>query len=244
MSGTESELETLARDLARYRSIAAPAALRSRVHSEIMGAPAQLLPSRRPAWIAVLRPGLAALLAVALLAGAGGTAAASLPGDGAFPIKRAVEDAQVALTLSDDARLDVLTDQLERRLAELEAVSSQRPGALMVALNEFAAALARVETQSDIVARLEATPARDAALSRAAASAEDHIARLRTLETRLPEAAQPGIERAIDAQQRISGPASPEPPGGSGSPSRPGAAPSARPTIPPAHTERPSPTRR
>src|SRR5258708_4322545 len=83
-----------------------------------------------------------------------------------------------------------------------------------------AVARARVEQQLAVVADRPATPARDAAMARATAAADDHIARLQDLETRLPETAQPGIERAIDAQQRVHGPAVP-----SGSPSRPDAGP-------------------
>lgn len=254
MSENERDLDALARDLRRYRSMAAPAALRSRVRAEIMSAPAVPHSPRSASSLGALRPLLAALLVAAVLAAAGGSAAAgSLPGDPAFPIKRAVEDVQVTLTYDDNARLDVLNGQLDRRLAELEAVAAQRPSALAVAVSEYAAALARVERQLSIVVQQRSTPARDAALARATVAAEDHIARLRTLEGALPPTAQPGIERAIDVQLRLHsaerGPLSPQTPGSSESPARPGtvpgSTPSARPTALPSRTDRSaSPTRR
>jgi uncharacterized protein DUF5667 len=265
MSQNDRDLDTLVQDLTRFRAVAAPSALRARVRAEIMTAPVTASAPRR-SWLSALRPIVAATLVVAVLAAAGGSAAAgSLPGDPAFGIKRAVEDVQVAVTIDDTARLDVLTTQLDRRLGELEAVVAQRPSAVGVAIAEYEAALARVERQLAVVAGQASTPARDAAVARATAAAEDHIARLRALEGTLPAAAQAGIERAIDAQERIHGndrgPASPQAPTASpGEPSssfRPGAAPggapgagqsgmpTVRPTTPPARTDRSAvPTRR
>lgn len=264
MNENERDLDVLARDLARFGSVAAPAALRSRVRAEIMTAPVVLHAPRR-SWLSALRPLIAVAVVVAVLAAAGGSAAAgSLPGDPAFGIKRAIEDAQVALTLDETVRLDVLTTQVDRRLADLEAVVAQRPSAVGVAMTEYEAALARVERQLTVVAQHGSAAARDTAMARATAAAEDHIARLRALEGTLPATAQPGIERAIDAQERIRGsergPASPETPSASpgepGGSSRPGAgsggapgtgsaAPTTRPSASPSRTERtPSPTHR
>ncbi len=234
MSESDRELEDLAQDLARFGSMSAPAALRSRVRAEIMAAPVALAP-RRARWLGALRPLLAGVLVVAVLAAAGGSAAAgSLPGDAAFPIKRAVENVQVALAADDVARLDLLTQQLDRRLADLETVAAGRPGSVGIALSEYAAALARVETQLSVVARKAPTVASDAAVARATAAAADHVARLRALEATLPAAAQPGIQRAIDAQQRIEdrgagGPQQPGSPNESANPSRPGSVPGSQP---------------
>lgn len=235
MSENDRELEDLAQELARFGSMSAPAALRSRVRAEIMAAPVAPLAPRGARWLGALRPLLAAVLVVAVLAAAGGSAAAgSLPGDAAFPIKRAVENVQVALAADDIARLDLLTQQLDRRLADLETVAAGRPGSVGIALSEYAAALARVETQLSVVAREAPTAARDAAVARATAAAADHVARLRALEATLPAAAQPGIQRAIDAQQRIEdrgagGPQQPGSPNESANPSRPGSVPGSQP---------------
>ncbi len=265
MNADDRDLDVLAQDLARYRAIGAPAALRSRVRSEIMSAPAVMRPAPRRGWLGALRPLLATLLVVAVLAATAGTAAAgSLPGDPAFGLKRAVEDVQVALTTDDVARLDVLSGLVDRRLGELEALSARGTDRIAAAMDEYAAALARMERQLEIVTLGRPSTARDAAIARATAASDEHIARLRTLEEKLPSAAQPGLERAIDAQQRIRGsdrgPASPRTPNGSGEPaatSRPGAspggapgagpgnAPTARPTSAPTRTERPAtPTHR
>jgi hypothetical protein len=239
MSQSDRELDDLAIDLARYSAVAAPAALRARVRAEIMAAPVPS-PAAPSGWLGLLRPLVAAALVIAVLAAAGASAAAgSLPGDPGFAIKRAVEDVQVTLSADETARLGVLSDQLDRRLADLEAIAAHRPGALSVALDEFAAALARVEAQLAVVAQQRATPARDAAMVRATATAEDHIARLSALGATLPATAVPGIERAIDAQQRIHGEdRAPQTPGTTASPTRPGTAPTARPTTPPSRTER------
>lgn len=255
MSGDDRDLEALAQDLARYRAVGAPATLRSRVRSEIMSAPVVMRPAPRRGWLGALRPLLATLLVVAVLgATAGSAAAGSLPGDPAFPVKRAVEDVQVALTTDDVARLEVLSGLADRRLSELEAVSARGTDRIAVAMDEYAAALARVERQLEIVTLVRPSAARDAAIARATAASAEHIARLRTLEEKLPSVAQPGLERAIDAQERIHGsdrgPASPETPSGSSEPaatSRPGARPGGAPGTAPgnARTARPSaaPTR-
>ncbi len=233
MSESDRELDALARDLARFRSVAAPASLRTRVRAEIMTAPVTPVAPKRARWIGALRPLLAGVLVVAVLAaGAGSAAAGSLPGDPAYPLKRAIEQVQVAVAANDDARLDLLTQQLDRRLADLETVATQRPASLGIAMSEYQAALARVEAEIAVVAREAPSAARDAAIARATATAQEHIARLRDLETKLPAAAQAGIRRAIDAQQRI------ESAGHGGAPTSPGSSPaapgrSARPSVVP-----------
>ncbi|MDE3194569.1 MAG: hypothetical protein KGN00_12890, partial [Chloroflexota bacterium] len=227
MSENDRELEALAQDLARFRGVAAPSGLRTRVRAEIMAAPVAPLAPKGARWLGALRPLLAGVLVVAVLAaGAGSAAAGSLPGDPAFPLKRAVENVQVALAANDAARLDLLTDQLDRRLTELETVATRHPSSVAVAMSEYEGALARVETEMAVVAREPESAGRDAAIARATAAAQEQIARLRALEATLPAAARSGIERAIEAQQRIES-------GRPGTPGGPGSAPNA--TREPSH---------
>lgn len=215
MNETDGALARFAAELAPYGRLAAPEGLRSHVRAELL-AVTVVLPADRPSlWTRVLglRTALPAMVIVALLAAAtGSAAAASLPGDPAFALKRAAEEAQVALTLDDAAKLDTLVAQSDRRLVELETVAVARPTALDLATDEYLAAAARVDAQLALVAAAAPSPARDAALARARAASAAHLASLTVLAAHLPPAAQPGIERAIEAQEVIHGrsPAVPE----------------------------------
>ncbi|MGH2450215.1 MAG: hypothetical protein ACRDGE_02880, partial [Candidatus Limnocylindria bacterium] len=74
-----------------------------------------------PAW---LRPAVAAVAMLALLAGGGGLAAgASLPGEPLFGMKRAAEELVLTLAPDDATRLDLLAAQTDARLAELGRAS-------------------------------------------------------------------------------------------------------------------------
>ena len=116
-----------------------------------------------------------------------------------------MEEVQVTLTSDDIVRLDTLVTQSDRRLADLETLVARRSSAIGFGTDEYAAAAVRVD---DVLGRVVASPAssqRDAALARASAASTDHLARLEALATRLPEAAQRGIQRAIQVQQRVHG---------------------------------------
>lgn len=203
----ERELLAFADEIARYARPAAPAGLRTQLRASLLGAP--VTPARPPTmWMRfpALRPIVAAVAVVALLLGSGGYAAAgSLPGDPAFALKRAVEETQVALTADDAARLDARVTQSHRRIDDLHQVAASRPAALDIATGEYLAAVARVEQALTTVLGLPATTARTAALARAAEAGTDHIALLESLAARLPAQAQPGIQRAIEAQQAMHG---------------------------------------
>lgn len=210
MSGSdlnERELGAFADDLARRARVAAPAALRTQLRASLLAAPVS--PRRQPStWSrrGALRPVLGAVLVIALLAAAGGSAAASsLPGDPAFALKRAVEDVQVALAPDDAARLNTRVAQSDRRLGDLQTAAAVRSAAIAPATDEYLAAVARVDSTLSTLLTEPATAARDAAIARATAASAEHIAMLQTLAGRLPAAAQPGIQRAIEAQQAVHG---------------------------------------
>lgn len=221
----ERELLAFADEIARYARPVAPAGLRSQLRASLLGAP--VAPVRAPTmWMRFpgIRPVAAALVVVAMLLGSGGYAAAgSLPGDPAFALKRAVEETQVALTADDAARLDARVTQSDRRVSDLHQVAASRPAALDTASAEYLAAVARVEQAIATVLSLPATAGRSAALARAAQAGTDHIALLRSLATRLPAQALPGIQRAIEAQEAMHGRSGDAP--GRPSVPRPGGAP-------------------
>lgn len=240
---TERDLQEYAERLARFRSIEAPASLRRDLRGAILAAP--YVPARRRdnAWTMRLRPVLAVLVSFALLAGGAGSAAAgSLPGDTAFGLKRAVEDVQVAIAPDDTARLDLLVALTGRRLDELETLVSQRSGAVGVGTAEYADALARVQQMLTTLANEPATSQRDAAIERAEVAVAAHVVRLEALATKLPEAAQQGIERAIDAGKGI-GAEKTERPAKSSEPGKPSDVPGGAPASPgrPSGTSRPTP---
>ena len=201
-----TDLDRFAQELARSARMSAPPALRTQLRASLLAAPVVYSP--RPARLSLswLRPALAGLVVVALLVSGGGYAAASsLPGDPAFALKRAVEDAQVAIAADDTARLDTLVTQSDRRLADVETVTATRPAAVATATNEYLGAVARLD---DVLTRVAGQPessARDAVLARATERSAAHLASLQALAARLPAQAQPGIQRAIAAQQAVHG---------------------------------------
>ena len=232
----ERELSEFANRLARYGDVRVPPEFRSRLRASLLAAPVVLDAPRSSlfGWSHSLRPIVASVLVLALLAMAGGgvAAASSLPGDPAFALKRAAEDVEVALAPDDISRLDTVVTQSGRRLVDLETLAARRSSAVAVATDEYLAAASRFETAVTRVAALAASAARDAALARAEAASADHLARLQALATRLPDAAQHGIQRAIEVQQAVHG-KSADAPGRRGSPLAPTIAP-ARPSTGPA----------
>jgi hypothetical protein len=235
----ERELLEFGERLSRYGKVAPRSEFRSQLRSSLLTAPVVFeTPRRLPlGWsrLPALRPAFAVTLVLVLLAAAGGGAAAatSLPGDPAFALKRAVEDLQVALASDDVARLNTLVTQSDRRLADLETLVSRRSAAVGTGTDEYATAVTRIDEVLSRVAALPASSQREAALVRASAASTDHLARLQALAARLPEAAQRGIQRAIEVQQRVHG-KSGEAPGRGGIPITPipGRAPSGVPGRP------------
>jgi hypothetical protein len=212
MSGpNERELLEFGERLSQYAKVSPRPKFRAELRSSLLTAPVAFeTPRRSPlGWsrVLALRPALAAILVLVLLAAAGGGAAAatSLPGDPAFALKRAVEDVQVTLASDDLARLNTLVTQSDSRLADLETLVSRRSAAVGTGTDEYAAAVTRLDAVVSRVAALPASSQRDSALARASAASTDHLARLQALAARLPEAAQRGIQQAIEVQHRVHG---------------------------------------
>jgi hypothetical protein len=213
----ERELLEFGDRLSGYGKVAPRPEFRAELRSALLTAPLTFESPRHVpnGWSRSLavRPLLAAVLLFALLAvvGAGAAAAASLPGDPAFTLKRAAEDAQVALGSDDLVRLDTLVTQADRRLVDLETLVARRSAAVGIGTDEYTAAVMRVDVMVTQVAGRPAGSQRDATLARASATSADHLARLQALAARLPDAAQRGIQRAIEVQQRVHGKSGPAP---------------------------------
>lgn len=181
-------------------------ALRGRLMAE---ARTVLLP-REPMWRRFqrlwLRPAVAfAAVALLLTTGAGVAAAGSLPGDPAFALKRAVEDVQLALTLDDGAKLRVLAEQADHRLAELSKASTERATAAPTASAAYAEAVAKLTTAVDALrGRPDADESkRDEAKNVADSARAKHEVILNELQRTAPKDAQGAIEHAKRETERI-----------------------------------------
>ena len=126
------------------------------LRSQLMAQAATTLGRRETAWTrfqrGVMRPALALAAVVLLLVGGAGRAAAdSLPGDVAYPLKRAAEQVQLVFAIDDTTRLGILAEQADHRLAELaESIARHRP-ATSVAQRQYAEAIAELTKQVDAV---------------------------------------------------------------------------------------------
>ena len=186
--------------LAAQRRLRASDHLRARLRADLLSAPVTFsAPPRRLAW---WRSAVALSLAIAVaLAGTGAAAAAaSLPGEPAFALKQAVEEAQLALAPHEAARASLAVEIAERRLAELQRTQG-RPELAGIAAAAYENAVARVSKHVDRLRTAPAAPARDEALERARDAGSRAVERLHELEETLPEPALKGIERAIEAHE-------------------------------------------
>jgi len=160
---------------------------------------------RRPSLFAAawLRPALAAaVLAVFVVAGATNAAASSLPGDPLYAVKRASEDVQLALTFDDVARMQLLSDLADRRLAELAEIAKERPASAPTATAEYSDAVDKFADAVDRLRDADSDEKRDAAQAVADAAREKHRAVLDAVKERLPENAQPDVQRVIEKEEQ------------------------------------------
>src|SRR6266571_6507100 len=189
----DRDLVRFGEELARYHRPSAPPALRARLRASLLAEPVVAPPRRAPFALFTqpsLRLALAAVLILAVIAMAGGFAAASsLPGDAGFALTRAGDEIEAFVSFDDATRLVTRVAQSDRRLADLETALAHRPSALAPATAEYIAATERVS------------------------------AALQALAAQLPADARFGIQRAIEVQQTVHGktetlpgrPASPAP---------------------------------
>jgi len=200
----ERELLALGERIAATPHPSASPALRAQLRASLMSAPVQFaVAPRRWGWSA-LRPILAAaVILVVALGGAGYAAASSLAGDPAFALKQAAEEVELASAPNEAARLRTLVAHSDRRLAELQKAIVTRPASANAASQAYLSAVKHVDDALKRVLSQPSTDARDDAAREATEASESHLDMLRELEQRLPEAAQPGIQRAIEVQTDV-----------------------------------------
>ena len=174
--------------------------LRARLMRE---AAVTLVPKRRDtAWTTWLRPAFAAgLAALVLIVGAGSAAANSLPGDAAFPLKRAIEEVRVALTFDDVERVRVLAELADQRLGELEQVAG-RDDKSPTASDEYAQAVARFRAAVDALQEAAPEDKSEKAQEVADAAREKHEIVLEGLMDRLSDKAKESVDRATEEEQK------------------------------------------
>lgn len=173
--------------------------LRARLMTEAQTA----LVRRDNAWTfgRLLRPALAFAVVALLIAGGAGTAAASsVAGDPAFAIKQVVEDLQVNLTFDDVARVQLLAQIADHRLTELEQVADDAHKA-PAASQAYADAVARFRAAVDALQQASPADKADKAQDVADTARQKHLPILDELQDRVPDAAKPAIERAVEEQE-------------------------------------------
>ena len=126
------------------------------LRSQLMAQAATTLVRRETAWSrfnrSLMRPALALAAVVLLLVGGAGKAAAdSLPGDVAYPLKRAAEQVHLVFAIDDTTRLGILAEQADHRLAELAESIAKHRRATPVAQQLYAEAIAALRKQVDAV---------------------------------------------------------------------------------------------
>ena len=174
--------------------------LRARLMAEAVTA---LAPRPRGTAWSFLRPTMGVgLAAVLFVAGAGTAAATSLPGEAAFPLKRAFEDLQVNLTFDDVQRVELLSQLADRRLADLKRVADgEDESKAPAASEEFAAALARFRAAVDAMQQAAPADKSDKVQELVDAARGKHEAVLDEVQQKLEnQAAIDAIERAKDAE--------------------------------------------
>ena len=177
--------------------------LRARLMSEavvVLGSRSQRPSLFAAAW---LRPALAAaVLAIFVVAGATSAAASSLPGDPLYAVKRASEDVQLALTFDDVARVQLLSEIADRRLAELAEIAMDRPGSASTATAEYSEAVDKFADAVDRLRDADSDEKRDAAQAVADAARQKHKPVLDAVKERLPENAQPEVQKVIEKEEQ------------------------------------------
>jgi len=175
--------------------------LRARLMREAVTA---LAPRPRGTAWTFLRPALGVgLAAVLLVAGTGTAAASSLPGDTAFPLKKAFENIQVTLTFDDVSRVQLLGQIADRRLAELQIVVDRDESKAPTASEEFAAAVARFRAAVDAIQQAAPADKSDKVQELVDAARGKHEAVLDEVQQKLDDpTANEAIERAKDEENK------------------------------------------
>ena len=176
--------------------------LRARLMREAVTA---LAPRPRGTAWTFLRPAMGVgMAAVLLVAGAGTAAAGSLPGDAAFPLKKAFEEIQITLAFDDVQRVELLSQIADRRLADLEKIADRADESKApTASEEFAAAVARFRAAVDAIQRAAPADKSNRVQELVDAARDKHEAVLDEVQQKLDsKSANDAIERAKDDEEK------------------------------------------
>jgi hypothetical protein len=182
---------------------------RKELRGRLMSEAAVILAPRRSrfSFQLMLRPALAAMaILVLVVAGATSAAASSLPGDPLYGLKRAAEDARVALTFDDVARTQLLSELTDRRLAELAEIAKHRPSSAPTATQEYADAVNNFADALDQLRDADSEEKRNAAQALAEAARAKHKAVLDEVKGQLPAEAQSDVQKVNDDEQERTSP--------------------------------------
>ena len=163
---------------------------------DIFGWPKHPAPARRLSFASI-----AVTAALVLLIAGGSTVYASqqsLPEDALYAVKRGVENLQLALTSSDEAKASLYLKLAQRRLDEVVAQSNK-------GVQVSAATLEEVASQTDAAIReMVKLPPEHAEklVSKLSESTLNQQVILGQVSETAPEAAQPALEQAIDVTRR------------------------------------------
>lgn len=191
----DHELDDLASAAAQLRTRLRPPApgapTRARVWNRIA---ADLRHAHRPQRRRMaFRPAFAlAGIAIAFLLMSGTTAALaaeqSLPGDALYPLKRTLETAQLALSLTEAGDEGLIAAHADRRLAEIEALSAR---------GRWHDVDAALSAYMDGIDRLEGIEAAEAEIR-----LTHHLQVLERVRSQAPDSALPGLTRALERASR------------------------------------------
>jgi hypothetical protein len=161
-----------------------------------------LVPRRDTAWTSRFRPAFAIGLAgLVLILGAGVAAANSVSGDFTFGVKRAVEEARVALTFDDVERVRILADITNERLGELERVADSDDKS-PAASEAYVEAVTRFRSAVDTLQGNAPQAQSDEAQQVVDENRDKHEVVLENLKGRVSDKAKQNVERAIEQERK------------------------------------------
>ncbi len=176
---------------------------RNELRGRLMSEAAVVLVPRSPRFSlpALLRPALAgAVIVVLVIAGATSAAASSLPGDPLYAVKRASEDARLAVTFDQVSRLLLLSELADRRLDELAEVAQQRPAAAPTATQQYADAVEKV-AQALEETNGSNNDANNQQGQNVEAAQAKRLATLDSIKGTIPDNARSGVEKLIQREK-------------------------------------------
>jgi hypothetical protein len=179
------------------KKLAGERRIRAHIRSQAVG--------RAPSRGRRLRPAFAMVsiaLVLALLGSVSGiayAAEASLPGDVLYPVKQVIEQTQLSLSQTAEDEAKLLVRFSEERLREAEQLSAKgRPEGLPVALEGYGRAVGRLMELADQLPEQNSGEA----LQTLAGELRRQAEVLSRIRDRAPEAAQPGLQQAVQQSTR------------------------------------------